>query len=1349
MPSHLGKKLQLLQLLQQKKALRDSAIDQQIPSGVPSVLPQGTAQEDFLPALEFPPDAPINQPAALSIDRVAVQAGELNNNLTRNASLARGVVDIPSTIGTKFDLPPTIPPPRLGGIRIAPSEITERTLSGIDKFFGVPVSPFADPSVPLTEEQQRFEEQGDVTRLASTAGRAASRAAVGVIGFIPNLVERLIKGKTENDLSKKGKTVGNLEAFVDKLPLSNQIKVVVEEAKGVVDLVGNVPAQLDYVLMRAIGQSDPSKGINPDNPLVRAYEDITGKPFKDYYKNAIDKLYSDPESLAFGLGIGKGVFKSLKGKVIGKESTIAEQATGIAIPTKQELVEIKDKSLQKKVADVLETGLAKQELGGIKPKISPKEIVKPPKVKLKDEVPSQPESVFVEPGLGGKHTVSLNKKEIIEIRDALKLDELSKPERQAMVGTLNQAKSENLPSNALDVAREVLDKNSNRTMLTPTEQAGAVLRVGELSNELKIVTEKIAESVEKGDNAKIDLLTNDHNVIIDKIDLLTEASDVSGTAVGRALNIRKLLINKETFDIASVVKKARTTAKRNLEPKELKILRDKVKELETKTGSYKKELKEFEDNRILLEKKLAEKIVTKQVARNLARAKITKQVRVKVKSVKAERSEILGELKGLGFRISAGISPEGLLLVGKLANTYMREGAINLKSLVQKIKTDLPEIVDMDVYRAITAKDPKNIRKARSVAQKQNQLNKTMADLFIQIEDGINKKFREIKKRPPTVPEILELRKKLHALKKDFMKSRAKSPNQRARVEDMLAKLEEQLDGHYRTIRSRKTIPEPEIVKTLERIKEVKKEMALRDRISGYEEQLRTGEFPVESLKVEVRLPDRIQRLKAEESILKRKLRSEIQDLKPTTKVDIAKDIVNTLRTLKATADMSGVLRQGLLLTTTRPAIASRAFAKAFQAMFKELKAEEINNSILNADWHYKRENAKLHLSEIGGKLSKREEFFMSRFLDKPIFRAGGGLRALGSVIRASERHMTTYLNLLRVGSFDHFLKKFPDATNAELTAFADYINVATGRGNLGKFASAGEALGVVFFAPRFSVSRFQAPFKLVQQRKNPRIRNIIAQDLAALGSIGLTVLSLAKMSGLGVGLDPRNADFAKFRLGNTRVDLFGGFKQPMQLLLRPIIAVSDGIGFTGEGLVEREKIIDPWELLQRFTSFKLAPSSSLIRELYTGRTAVFEETTTLGSLGRTVVPIILEDVYAAYLSGGLEESLISFGLNNIGIGANTYKDGYNKTRGKLRKLKSNGNFDEFYKLRSEWNKTNPDRRIVNVRSFAEAVMNQGLLKYDRLLKTDERGAVRFLKKLNIRVQKLREKENRKNQGTN
>ena len=69
-----------------------------------------------------------------------------------------------------------------------PSELTRRALESIDETFGVAKSPLSDPTAPLTKNQQKFEQQSEIGKLASTAGRTLARAGTGVATFIPNVI---------------------------------------------------------------------------------------------------------------------------------------------------------------------------------------------------------------------------------------------------------------------------------------------------------------------------------------------------------------------------------------------------------------------------------------------------------------------------------------------------------------------------------------------------------------------------------------------------------------------------------------------------------------------------------------------------------------------------------------------------------------------------------------------------------------------------------------------------------------------------------------------------------------------------------------------------------------------------------------------------------------------------------------------------------------------------------------------------------------------------------------------------------------------------------------------------------
>lgn len=1381
--------------------------------------------------------------------------------------------------------------------RVAPNYVqaSENAMGAIDEFFGVGKSPY--DNTPMTPSQQSFEDMSPTSQVLSTAGRGASRAIVGALSFIPSLYEKTFSTLfSSGENGSKSKLSDNALAFFDEMQLIGGIVkrfaetgiVVGEEGKAMLDLIIDVPAQLQYIIAKAVGKKDPYKNFNENDPFVKMMQGITGKSFEDYYKDAVNNMYNAPESPIFGALLGKGGFEAVSKK--GKTPTVSEQVKEGIEPTPYI-----PESFETKISDniMLDSKLNESlKAPDVNKTVKLESDKKPKDVSVPaTDIPIEPKSPAVEPivepfksdpfaisdiGLGrvnepklfnplevekpkpiepaGEQNIGLSMAEIDYIRDNTKLSELPQSEKQSWAGHLQQAKYDGIPEKAFEIASEVFE--FNRT-LTPTEHAGFVLKVAELNRDYQGKMKAVSDALDAQKIAEAERLTTEGNYLAKQIDLLTEAADISGSEAGRVLNIRKMLINAETFDLASVTRKAKARAGRGLsmkEGKEFQELTERYAKLEAELNELQKNFQETLKEK---ERLLAESIVEKTARRNKVRKAISTKTAKSKERVKIERADVLKKLEGLGWRVNdiTGATTESLILIGKLANTYMKESIINLVDLTKKIKNDLPEVSDLDIYRAITFKDPKKIKKAKSELQKQMAINKRMADLFVQIEDAANGIFREPKKRSEQVAEVVELRnilkkmkdenkrriddlsgatakkiadreraKELRKLKKQeqtikrleeqiegqyrdikkqkgedspasqrnkdkikelrkkmreldvaedlreqireakegvFRETRKSQPapeeiqnlrkelselkrnfyqattdaNALTRALERVTKLQEQLDGHYRSIKAKRKIPSEEMQATLDKIKELKTEMRLTDKILDMKEQLRTGEIKMPKPKVEVPVPESIQRKMAEINILKREIRGKVDELAPTTPKKIVGEVVNTLRTLKATADMSYTFRQGLLLSASRPVLAGKAFAGAFKAAFNEMTAEQIDASIKSADWHYKRENAGLHLSEIGGKLTQREEMFMSRLTEK--------IPVLKQIVRASDRHMTTGLNLLRVGVFDEFLKKHPNATNLELKALADYINVASGRGNLGKFAQSGEVLGTVFFAPRFAVSRFQAPWKLKQNLKNPRVRNVIAKDLAAVGGLGLSVLTLADLAGFSVTYDTRSSDFGKVRFGDTRVDLFGGFLQPMRLLLRPIVGVTDMAGISGKELVDSEKEIDPYELLERFVAGKTSPLVSLSRELYTGKDFI-GRTPELdipflpkiegryATIAKSLLPIVMEDVLDGYHSDGLLGAGVSSAFNTFGINAQTYTDGYAATRKKIRELqKDPKNDDEVAQIKEQWNIEHPQGpRIVNVKSFEEERIAKKMKEILLIYEVDKEEALRMREEL-------------------
>ena len=161
-----------------------------------------------------------------------------------------------------------------------------------------------------------------------------------------------------------------------------------------------------------------------------------------------------------------------------------------------------------------------------------------------------------------------------------------------------------------------------------------------------------------------------------------------------------------------------------------------------------------------------------------------------------------------------------------------------------------------------------------------------------------------------------------------------------------------------------------------------------------------------------------------------------------------------------------------------------------------------------------------------------------------------------------SARAYSTFLNGIRFKLFKHMIESL--GQNGQVTAdeakvIAQYVNVATGRADLGKFNQAAANLNVLFFAPRFVASRFQyiaMPFYLLPSRKvSFRVKKAIVKEYARYATGIATFLATAV--GLGalayddddeekptVELDPRSSDFMKIKMGETRIDPMSGFAQ-------------------------------------------------------------------------------------------------------------------------------------------------------------------------------------------------------------
>jgi len=338
------------------------------------------------------------------------------------------------------------------------------------------------------------------------------------------------------------------------------------------------------------------------------------------------------------------------------------------------------------------------------------------------------------------------------------------------------------------------------------------------------------------------------------------------------------------------------------------------------------------------------------------------------------------------------------------------------------------------------------------------------------------------------------------------------------------------------------------------------REIDLKRRIAELEQRIAAGDFAKRE-RIERQLTKENERLRYELEQAKTRfhqyaLEAEFAQRTPLGKLwgeTVAG--INFSRAVMTSLDLSAVFRQGGFIAFGNPGRASKAIPQMFKSLVSEKSDTLAMMDIMNRENAPLYKRAGLQLTGIGGDaLSRVEETYASRWVDKLSPWAGGGL------IRGSGRAYTAFLNRLRADSFDAMVaalaRNGSDPTKEEIKSIANYINVATGRGDIAGYQP-GEVLTAVFFAPRLVASRFQLLAGQPLYGGSNRTRKLIAQEYARflLGvSVAITLAAMMRDDDDEtklIELDPRSSDFGKVRFGNTYLDPLAGLAQVTVFLAR------------------------------------------------------------------------------------------------------------------------------------------------------------------------------------------------------
>jgi len=360
-------------------------------------------------------------------------------------------------------------------------------------------------------------------------------------------------------------------------------------------------------------------------------------------------------------------------------------------------------------------------------------------------------------------------------------------------------------------------------------------------------------------------------------------------------------------------------------------------------------------------------------------------------------------------------------------------------------------------------------------------------------------------------------------------------------------------------------------------------------------------------------------------------------------------DIANLPRALLASGEISATLRQGGLLLARRPYLAPKMVKEQVKYFVSDTHLKESDALIRSHPWFKEFNELGGYMAPLPGRITqlwKAEETFMSRFSQHI------------PVVKQSERAYVGGLNWLRFNSYVHgkqLYEKMGVATEKNLDDLIKLITRASGRGDWKLLkGDIGPIANTLLFSPRLILSRIQ--FATMLASRNPVTRKEAWKTMASLLAFGTGILSMLKLAGATVELDPRSSDFGKAKIGKTRLDVWTGYAQYARFLAQ--LATAQRKTTTG-----RIQELNRLDVIKRFIQSKLSPAAGLLNDIlqgttYMGEEMSFETENLRKQAYNRLTPLFFQDMIDAISEEGLMGGITaSPGFLGVGIVTHRPKD--------------------------------------------------------------------------------------------
>jgi hypothetical protein len=376
--------------------------------------------------------------------------------------------------------------------------------------------------------------------------------------------------------------------------------------------------------------------------------------------------------------------------------------------------------------------------------------------------------------------------------------------------------------------------------------------------------------------------------------------------------------------------------------------------------------------------------------------------------------------------------------------------------------------------------------------------------------------------------------------------------------------------------------------------------------------------------------------------------------------------VAATPKAAMATFDLSAPLRQGGVLGSRFPKEWGKAAAEMVQYFGSPKKFEKSMSEIKARPNYQTYQKMKLSV-DAAENTSGTEEAFMSSLLETDAAKK----ILIGHGVAASDRAYSGFLTKLRADVADNILAKTKQAgielDDDGLKALGEFINSASGRGNLGSLEKHAGLLSKALFSPRLWKSRLDVLNPVYYAKLDPTARKYALQSSASFASIAGTVLAVAAtVPGVDVGWDPRSADFAKIKIGNTRYDILGGLQQNIrvgaQLVSGQKINSSTGeLDTLGDGFTAKTRK----DILYDFFENKENPLIGYATKLLEGKDGGGNPINPATEGAKLLIPLNIQSTYeTAKDTGSLPEAAALNAPGIFGAGVQTYGNVASKDKG-------------------------------------------------------------------------------------